>query len=355
MCIDLDSILSVANLNFQTISSLQIKGFVKMRRIFTLKQPLGFFDGAGIFDGELVKGKVIMPKNISLPIPTYNLDINLDFIEDSQEGLAVNGKGMGRKRSQDDRSTKIETPNVGPKKTNFKSMGGSRNTNYTMNFGSTKQGRTMNSYNSPQLRKNSKGMGSKLPKYMSQQNARMKQGPSKGRRNSKSRTNTKVQSPFVDEELELANVKHQNFEFEFEVSNTQNTNFQKKMSRTNPYNKPRGNKNGNLTMSAQRSINGRNMIRNKNGKNIKKTPNMNRSPKVPRSRGRNSSIKKDRSYSRGKPQPGFRNKDKLRKNNPFSTGYDPEPYGQAEPELQGFDVGVFDEEDDDDLISIGKL
>lgn len=111
MCIDIDSILSVDNLNFLMISSIQIKGFVKMRRIFTLKQPLGFFDGSEI-GRDLIKGKVIMPKAISLPIPTYNLDINLDFIEDHQDSLAVSGKKIGGKRNQDDRSTNIQTPNV---------------------------------------------------------------------------------------------------------------------------------------------------------------------------------------------------------------------------------------------------
>lgn len=62
--------------------------------------------------------------------------------------------------------------------------------------------------------------------------------------------NAHLRSPFEDEDMQRVNIKCQNFEFEFEVSNTQNTNFQKKMSRTNPHNKPRGAKNKNLTRSA---------------------------------------------------------------------------------------------------------
>jgi hypothetical protein len=79
MCIDIESILQVANLNFQSTRGIMIKGFLKMRRIFTLKQPLGFYDDYGV-GGEQTKAKFVLPKDISLPIPTFNLDINLDFI-----------------------------------------------------------------------------------------------------------------------------------------------------------------------------------------------------------------------------------------------------------------------------------
>ena len=86
-------------------------------------------------------------------------------------------------------------------------MGGSRKTNYTMNFGGTQQGKTYGSYKSPQMSRNGKGVANRNQKYKSSQNSRVKNGRA-GRGNSKRRVNPKIQSPFVDEELDQAQIKH---------------------------------------------------------------------------------------------------------------------------------------------------
>ena len=107
MCLDLDSFLQLEGLRFGYVAALNVKNFLRIRRIHTMRQPVAFYS-SDIEKG--VKSKLMMPKALSIPLASFNIDVNVEFVE-NPFGLDPQEKDEYGK-NHDDRSTKIATPNV---------------------------------------------------------------------------------------------------------------------------------------------------------------------------------------------------------------------------------------------------
>lgn len=53
---------------------------MKIKKVYSLRQPISVY-AAGQDGGH--KGKLLMPKSLGLPVETYNIDIDLNFVENN--------------------------------------------------------------------------------------------------------------------------------------------------------------------------------------------------------------------------------------------------------------------------------
>jgi len=97
ICFDLASFLNLEGVQFGYISLVNIRNSIKLRKIFTLKQPVLSYD---LGTGGNGYGKLMLPKALSFPDASYNIDVNPGFVESPFLS------------KEDDRSTHIATPNV---------------------------------------------------------------------------------------------------------------------------------------------------------------------------------------------------------------------------------------------------
>lgn len=79
------SFLEKENLVFSYIKSIQVKGFMKLRKIFTLKQPLSHFDMDEMQpeDEDLSmqdRRKLLLPKDVAIGVETFNVQIDYPFV-----------------------------------------------------------------------------------------------------------------------------------------------------------------------------------------------------------------------------------------------------------------------------------
>ena len=55
---------------------------MKIRKIFTLRQPIGVYCAGG----SGVRGKLMIPKGLAIPVDCINIDFDLDFVVVNQGG-----------------------------------------------------------------------------------------------------------------------------------------------------------------------------------------------------------------------------------------------------------------------------
>ena len=54
---------------------------MQLRRVFTLKQPLVVYNSDV---GNGTRSKLMLPKSLCIPLASFNLDVNVEFVENPE-------------------------------------------------------------------------------------------------------------------------------------------------------------------------------------------------------------------------------------------------------------------------------